>query len=148
QYALAGLLVTMGRPQEALELYEQSLRTDQELGEVRGVAVTQNAMADVLSQLDRPQEALALYEQSLRSKQELGEVREVAVTQANFSLLLFEQREYRRALAMAWQAYISLNQRNYIPDAQAVQQILVSMKQSFAEQAHFDALWNEVIKEP
>jgi len=33
-----------------MELYEQSLKVYEELGDVRGIAVTQSAMADVLVQ--------------------------------------------------------------------------------------------------
>src|SRR5436190_1191338 len=95
---------------EALALYEQSLRTDQELGDVRGVAVTQHDMTNVLVQQGKVGEALALYEQSLRTKKEIGDVRGVAVTQANMSQLLLRQGELRRALRMAWEAYTSLSQ--------------------------------------
>ena len=77
---MADVLSQQGKPQEALALYEESLHTEG-LGDVREVAVTQNAMADVLSQQGKPQEALALYKESLRTKKELGDVRGVAVTQ-------------------------------------------------------------------
>ena len=64
-----------------LALYEQALHTNQDLGDVREVAVTQHAMADVLRQQGKPQQAMALYEQVLHVYQDLGDVRSVAVTQ-------------------------------------------------------------------
>ena len=54
---MADVLVQQGKVGEALALYEQSLRTDQELGDVRGVAVTQQAMANVLVQQGKVGEA-------------------------------------------------------------------------------------------
>src|SRR5436309_13449892 len=120
---------------------EQDLHTKQELGEVRSVAVTQDAMADVLRQLGKPQEAMALYEQSLRTKQELGDVRGVAVTQANFSQLLLQQGEYPRALVMVWEAYTSLRQSGFSRDAQIMQQLLISIKGEYLSPEQFNALW-------
>ena len=132
----------------ALSLLEQALQIDQELGDVRGIAVTQHAMADLFQQQGRPQEAMALYEQSLRTKQELGDVREIAVTEANFAQLLFQQGEQARALSMAWHAYTCLGDHGYSRDAQIMQEILASLKEQFAETAHFDALWEQAVYEP
>src|SRR5436305_14192409 len=131
-----------------MSLYEQSLHTKQELGDVRGIAVTQGAMADLLKQLGRPQEAMALYEQSLHTKQELGDVRGIAVTEANFAQLLFQQGEYSRALPMAWHAYTSLRERGYRRDAQIMQGVLVSLKENCTQSAQFDALWEQSIHGP
>ena len=68
QGAMADVLSQQGKPQEALALYEESLRVYQEVGDIRSIAVTQDAMANVLRQQGKPQEALALYEESLRTK--------------------------------------------------------------------------------
>jgi len=148
QNAMADVLVQLGKPQQALALYEQALHTKQELGEVRGVAVTQNAMAGVLVQLGKPQQALALYEQSLGIARELGEVQGVAVIQANYSQLLFQQDEQQRALSMAWEAYSNLSRNHFVRDAQAMQQLLMSIKEQVLGPAQFDTLWEQVIREP
>ncbi len=147
-YHLAETYERLGQNRHALALYEQALEIYQELGDVRGVAVTQHAMADVLVQLGKPQEAMTLYEQSLHTKQELGDVREVAVTQANFSQLLLQQDEYPRALVMAWEAYTSLRQSGFTRDAQIMQQLLISIKGEYLGPAQFDALWQQVISNP
>jgi hypothetical protein len=47
---MANVLVQQGRVAEAMKLYEASLTTKQELGDVREIAVTQHAMANVLVQ--------------------------------------------------------------------------------------------------
>src|SRR5438067_2087796 len=127
-YHLASPYQRLGQNRRALALYELALQIYEELGDVRSVAVTQQAMANVLSELGKPQEALTLYEEALRTKQELGDRREVAVTQANFSQLLLQQGEHRRALLMAWDAYTSLREDGFSYDAQAMQQLLISIK--------------------
>ncbi len=66
----------MGQVQHALSLYQASLATDQELGDVRGIAVTQGAMANLLAQQGQVAEAMRLYQASLTVYQELGDVRE------------------------------------------------------------------------
>jgi tetratricopeptide (TPR) repeat protein len=50
QYAIADVLVQQGMPQEALAFYEQALRTTQELGDMREVAVTQANFCQLLFQ--------------------------------------------------------------------------------------------------
>src|SRR3989440_1206538 len=65
-YHMAQPYKRLGQNRHALALYELALQMYQELGDVRGVAVTQNVMADVLRQLGKPQEALVLYEEALR----------------------------------------------------------------------------------
>ena len=148
QSSMARVLVRLGQLQEALVLYEQALRTKLELGDKREVAVTQHAIADVLVRLGQPQEALALYEQALRTKLELGDKREVAVTQANFSQLLLQLGEHHRALRMAWEAYTSLHHHGYAPDAQVVQEVLISIKGQVLGPAQFDTVWREAIDIP
>ena len=137
---MANVLRQLGKPQEALALYEQALRTTQEVGDVRSVAVAQSAMAKVLS-TGKPQEALALYEQALRTYQEVSDVREVAVTQANFSQFLLQQREPQRALLMLWELFNSMHQSGYSHDAQSVQRLLVALKERDLGPELFTKLW-------
>src|SRR5205085_6181228 len=99
-YHLAEPYMRLGQNRRALALYEQALEIYQELGEVRGVSVTQNAMADVLSHLGKPQEALVFYEQSLRTKQELGDVRGIGVTQHAMAGLLVQLGRPQEALTL------------------------------------------------
>jgi Tfp pilus assembly protein PilF len=100
QSAMADVLSQQGKLQEAMALFEQSLRTKRELGDLRGVAATQHAMAKVLSQQGKAQEAMALFEQSLRTTQELGDVRSVAVTQQAMADVLSQQGKLQEAMAL------------------------------------------------
>lgn len=55
---MAGVLAQLGKPQEALSLYEQALRTTQELGDVHGIVVTQANFSLFLLGQGEPQRAL------------------------------------------------------------------------------------------
>jgi len=99
-YHLAQPYQRLGQNRRALSLYEQALETYQELGDVRSVAVTQNAMADVLVDLGKPQQAMALYEQALRTKQQLGDVQQVAVTQGAMADVLRQLGKPQQAMAL------------------------------------------------
>jgi tetratricopeptide (TPR) repeat protein len=144
-YHLATPYERMGQNRRALTLYELALEWYQVAGDIREVAVTQNAMADGLRQQGKPQEALALYQESLRTDKELGDVRSIAVTEANLAQLLFGQGEYTQGLLFAWDAYIQLQKSGYVYDAQTMQSILISMKEMYFSQ--FTLSWTQQIKE-
>src|SRR6266568_2761265 len=99
-YHLARPYEKLGQNRRALALYELALEIYQHLGDVRGVALTQNAMANVLSLLGKPQEALTLYDEALHTMQELGELREVAVTQYSMADVLRQLGKPQEALAL------------------------------------------------
>ncbi len=147
-YHLARPYQQLGQNRRALRLYEMALEIDQELGDLRAVAMTQHAMADVLRQQGKPQEAMTLYEQSLRTSQELGDPREVAITQGNLCQLLLQQGEYDQALLIAWEAYRSLSRNHYTRDAQLMQRLLISIKGETLDPERFDMIWKQVISEP
>jgi pentatricopeptide repeat protein len=134
--------------EEAMKLYEESLQVYRQVGDVRGVAVTQHAMANVLVRQGRVEEAMKLYEESLQVKRQVGDVRGVAVTQIQLSQALFQEGEIIRALSMVWEAYISLPERDYPRDVQLMQGIIASMKESFPDNEQFDVLWSQAISDP
>jgi pentatricopeptide repeat protein len=146
QYSLANVLVQQGKIEEGVRLYEESLKTYQEIGDIRSIAVTQNALANVLVQQGKIEEAMRLYELSLKTKQELGDVREVAVTKVTLGRLLWQQNMQSQALSDIWQAYVSLIQIGYLPDAEAVRNTLISIK--VTDIAHFNTIWEGVMNIP
>ncbi len=103
-YHLAQPYQRLGLNRRALALYEQALEIDQDLGNVRNIALTQSAMADALRQQGKPQEAMALYEQALRTEQDLGDVREVAVTQHAMADVMARQGMPEEAMVLYEQA--------------------------------------------
>jgi tetratricopeptide (TPR) repeat protein len=99
-YHLAQPSQWLGQNRHALDLYEQALEIDQDLGDIHSVAMTQSAMAHVLVQLGKPQEAMALYEQSLHTKLNLGDVRGVAATKSAMAYVLVQLGKPQEAMAL------------------------------------------------
>jgi hypothetical protein len=131
---MADVLRQLGKPQEAMVLYEQALLTKQQLGDVRGVAVTQNAMANVLVQLGKPQEAMALYEQALLTAQQLGDVRGVAVTQHAMADVLVDLGKPQEAMALYQQALLTKQQ---LGDVRGVAVTQANFSQLLLEQGEY-----------
>jgi tetratricopeptide (TPR) repeat protein len=100
QSSMADVLMQMGKPNEAMALYKESLETIQALGDVRAIAVTQSSMADVLMQMGKPNEAMALYKESLETIQALGDVRAIAVTQSKMADVLMQMGKPNEAMAL------------------------------------------------
>ena len=116
-YHLAWPYQRLGQNRRALALYELSLEIDQELGDLRRVAVTQHAMADVLSQQGKPQEAMRLYEDVLVVYQQVGDVRSVAVTQHAMANVLSQQGKPQEAMRLYEQ---SLRTKQEVGDLRGV----------------------------
>jgi len=110
QYTMAEMLMQLEPASKAIELYEQSLKTRQELGDIRGIATTQNAMADVLVQQGRMDEAMELYEQSLKAKLKLGDMREIAVAQNAMADILRQQGRVVEAMELYEQLLVTVQE--------------------------------------
>src|SRR5438105_151793 len=78
---MANVLVRPGKPQEAMALYEQSLRTKQELGDVREVAVTQANFSQLLLQQGESRRALAMAWDAYTSLHRSGFSRDAQIMQ-------------------------------------------------------------------
>jgi tetratricopeptide (TPR) repeat protein len=70
---MAGVYRAVGRPQEALRLYEQALSLKLEVGDRAGEAATLNNMAATYQDIGQLQEALRLYQQALPLMREVGD---------------------------------------------------------------------------
>jgi len=104
QSKMAALYVKLGRNEEALSLYEQSLKTKETLKDPRSIAVTQSKMAALYVTLGRNEEALSLYEQSLKTLETLKDPREIAVTQSSMADLYVKLGRNEEALSLYEQA--------------------------------------------
>ncbi len=67
QHAMANVLVQQGRVGEGMKLYEESLKVTQELGDVRGIVVTQTNFGYLLWQQGEYIKALAMVWQAYKS---------------------------------------------------------------------------------
>jgi len=86
------------QPRMAVEWLRASLKAKEELGDPRGVAVTQSSLADLLMNRGEYEEAERLYRASLKAFEEvLGDPRGVAVTQSSLADLLRVRGEYEEA---------------------------------------------------
>ena len=126
-YHLAYPYHRLGQNRQALALYQQALKIDQELGDVRGVSATQNAMAHVLRQLGKPQEALDLYEQALHTAQEIGEVRGVSATQQSMAHVLRQLGKPQEALDLYEQALHTAQEIGEVRGVSATQQSMANV---------------------
>ena len=97
---LAGLLASIGEPDEALRIRrEDELPVYERLGDVRERAVAQGKIADVLQARGEPDEALRiLQEDVLPAFERLGDVRSRAVTQGKIADVLQARGELDEAL--------------------------------------------------
>jgi len=145
-YHLAQPYKRLGQNRHALALYQQALEIDQELGDVRGVAATQNAMAGVLSQLGKPQEALALYEQALRTDQELGDVREVAVTQNAMADVLSQLGKPQEALALYEQSLHTKQELGDVREVAVTQHAMAGVLSQLGKPQEALALYEQALR--
>jgi len=99
-YRLGQMQAALGQYEQARRLYEASLKIDKELGDRRGVAVTQGSLAYLHRLRGDYDQAEALYRASLKTMEELGDRREVAVTQGSLAYLHRLRGDYDQAEAL------------------------------------------------
>jgi tetratricopeptide (TPR) repeat protein len=98
---MAYVLETRGDLDDAMQLYHQSLESDEALGNVRGTSATLHQMAGVLVMRGELDGALQLYQQSLTIKEALGDVQGKAVTLISLAQLLSDRGEHAVAVQHA-----------------------------------------------
>ncbi len=101
---MAGVHQAVGKPQEALKIYEQALPIARKIGDRAGEATMLNNMALVYQTTGRPQEALALYEQALPIRREVGDRVGEAATLNNMALVYDVTGKPQEALKLYEQA--------------------------------------------
>ncbi|MEO1289155.1 MAG: tetratricopeptide repeat protein [Chloroflexota bacterium] len=126
-YNLAEVLSKMGLPQQALERYQQSLASNVELDDKRGIAITQSAMANVLKNMGQPHQALELYQQSLVTMQELGDKREIAITQNAMALILSRMGQPQEALELYQQSLATMQDLGNIRSIAITQHVMADV---------------------
>ncbi|MBT6498122.1 MAG: tetratricopeptide repeat protein [Planctomycetaceae bacterium] len=107
---LAGLLRTLGDVPRALELWQQSLDIEEQIGDVQGKAATLHNMAGVIAQQGDVPRALELWQQSLELKEQIGDVRGKAATLHNMAGVIAQQGDVPRALEL-WQQSLALQEQ-------------------------------------
>jgi tetratricopeptide (TPR) repeat protein len=128
---LAGLLRTLGDVPRALELWQQSLDIEEQIGDVQGKAATLHNMAGVIAQQGDVPRALELWQQSLELKEQIGDVRGKAATLHNMAGVIAQQGDVPRALEL-WQQSLALLEQ--IGDVQGKAATLHQMAGVIAQQ--------------
>jgi tetratricopeptide (TPR) repeat protein len=93
-----------GQPQRALELFEQVLPIDREVGDRAGEAATLNNMGEVYRMTGQPQRALELYELALSLMREVGNRAWEATTLNNMAAVYLTTGKPQEALTLFEQA--------------------------------------------
>jgi tetratricopeptide (TPR) repeat protein len=138
---MAGVLVTRGRLDDAMALYEQSLALDEQLGDLRGKSATLHQMANVLDTRGRLDEATALYERSLEIEEQLGDLGGKSATLAMLGQLLVTRGRLRDGITALLASLAGLVELES-PEAGKVVGMLVSARAKVGDAAFLDA-WRE-----
>src|SRR5204862_516359 len=87
---LAGVYQDIGRPQEALKLYEQALPIKREVEDRAGETATLNGLAYLYQSLQRYEEALTAFEQSILLSQQITYPAAEVAGLVGLALLLYQ----------------------------------------------------------
>jgi tetratricopeptide (TPR) repeat protein len=126
----------------AVRLYEQSLKTSEELGDKSGVASSLHQLGMIQQAQGNYAEAVRLYEQSLKTSEELGDKSGVASSLGQMGKLAQAQGRYKEAMSYYLRA-LALFQALNSPYAQLTARLLGEIKAAVGE-AQFAAWWEEL----
>jgi tetratricopeptide (TPR) repeat protein len=109
-HELAYLYDDLGKPEEAIALYQQSLALTERIGNIHGRAATLHQMAIIYVNQGEVEQAIALYQQSLELKERIGDVQGKAATLNNLAGIYADQGEVEQAIAL-YQQSLELTER-------------------------------------
>jgi tetratricopeptide (TPR) repeat protein len=89
-----------GRYDEAVEMYQKSLKIEEELGNRSGIASTLHQLGNVQYDRGRYDEAVTMYKESLKISEELGDRRKIAYTIGQMGRIHQEQGRYDEAIEL------------------------------------------------
>jgi len=90
----------MGKPEDALTNYQESLKIQRRLGQQRGVAASLDEMGEVYSSMGKPDQALPNFNEALKIRREIGAKKEVGDTLIDLANLYDNRGDHARALEM------------------------------------------------
>ncbi|MCP4363082.1 MAG: tetratricopeptide repeat protein [Chloroflexi bacterium] len=125
-FTLASLYSAQAKYTQAQPLFEEAITVCEQIGDSRGVAVTQSSLADLLTTRGQYDEAERLYKESLAVCEQIGDSRGVAVTQSSLADLLRNQKRFDEA-ELFYQSSLAITQA--IKDLQGTAVILQGLGQ-------------------
>ncbi|WP_404788964.1 tetratricopeptide repeat protein [Altericista sp. CCNU0014] len=134
-HELGVLRNNLGKSEEAIALYKQSLELHERIGDVRGKAATLHQMAGIYADRGEVEQAIALYQQSLELKKRIGDVQGKAATLHQMAGIYADRGEVEQAIALYQQ---SLELKERIGNVQGKAATLVMMAQLLATQGEFN----------
>jgi tetratricopeptide (TPR) repeat protein len=94
----------LGKQDDALQHYRQSLEIKQRLGDKRGMAASFNQMAQIQDELGKSEEALKGYQQALELRREIGDKKGVGDTLIDLGTFYHDRGHYDQALKLSKEA--------------------------------------------
>jgi tetratricopeptide (TPR) repeat protein len=94
----------LGKPEEAIALYEQSLELQERIGNVQGKAAALNNLASIYANQGQVEKAITLYQQSLELAERIGDVKTKAATLHCMAIIYANQGEMEQAITLCEQS--------------------------------------------
>ncbi len=142
---LAGLRLTLGNPEKAMDLWQQSLEIEDQIGNLQGKAATLHEMAGVFADQGEIKRAMELWQQSLEIAEQIGNVEGKAATLNNMAGVLANQGEIEQAMGL-WQQSLEIAEQ--IGDVEGKAATLHNMAGVLAQKGEIEqamGLWQQSI---
>jgi tetratricopeptide (TPR) repeat protein len=97
---LGSVHIAQGRYDEAVTMYQESLKIKEELGDRSGIASTLGQLGNVHYVQSRYDEAVTMYRESLKISEELGNRSGIAITLHQLGMIHQQQGRYDEAVTM------------------------------------------------
>ena len=134
-----------GNYEEAVNLYNKSLKISEELGNKSGISNTLHQLGIIHQRQGNYEEAVEQYNQSLEIKEELGDKSGIAATLGQLGRIYLEKKEYSYALQAFLTTYSIFKALNS-PTAQLAEKDLVSLRDKMGEE-EFNAQIEKLVNE-
>nr|WP_052324780.1 tetratricopeptide repeat protein [Hassalia byssoidea] len=99
-YNLGWLYDDLGKIEEAIALYNQSLELFERIGDIQGKAETLHNLANIYADRGKIEEAIALYNQSLEITERIGDVQTKAGTLHCLAIIYADKGDVDEAIAL------------------------------------------------
>jgi tetratricopeptide (TPR) repeat protein len=86
-----------GRYEDAVNMYQESLKIEEELGDKSGIAITRHQLGTIHYAQGRYEDAAKLYQESLKIEEELGDKSGIASTRHQLGMIHYAQGRYEEA---------------------------------------------------
>ena len=131
-----------GRYEDAVKLYHDSLKLNEELGDKSGIAITLHQLGMIHQKQGRYEDAVKLYHDSLKLNEELGDKSGIAITLGQMGRIFHAQENYKEALRSYLHAFVIFNELN-LPYKDLAGQDIMTLKEEIGDSL-FDRYYKEL----